>query len=261
MKCSNSLRLHRKRTLITGCMLLLTFALPACLVSQSRYDELAGELDSTRTELEKRERELVTVVNERAALRESVDEMSEALAQMRARNAAAQERIEEFRRLLAKFKSLIDAGKLQIKIQDGRMVVVLPSDVLFKSGDANLSPDGIRTIQEITTVLITIEERKFQIEGHTDDVPIKTYRFPSNWELAAARAVSVIDTMVDAGMPRDRLSAASFADIRPVASNDNEEGRRQNRRIEIVVVPDLSDLPGFEELNKISEEQEADAAP
>jgi chemotaxis protein MotB len=98
--------------------------------------------------------------------------------------------------------------------------------------------------------LSAIPDRKFQVEGHTDNVPIRTEQFPSNWELASARALTVLKTMVDAGMPAARVSAASFGDSKPAASNDSSDGKAQNRRIEIVVVPDLSTLPGFEELQK-----------
>ena len=100
-------------------------------------------------------------------------------------------------------------------------------------------------------VMGSIPDRRFQVEGHTDNVPIKTAQYPSNWELASARAIAVTKALVDASLPADRVSAASYADYRPVSSNDTPEGRAANRRIEIVVVPDLSTLPGFEELRKI----------
>ena len=101
--------------------------------------------------------------------------------------------------------------------------------------------------------LSTIPERRFQVEGHTDNVPIKTAQFPSNWELAAARALIVTKTMVEAGLPGERVSAASFGESKPAVSNDTPDGKAQNRRIEIVVVPDLSTLPGFDELQKASQ--------
>ena len=89
------------------------------------------------------------------------------------------------------------------------------------------------------------------MEGHTDNVPIRTEQFPSNWELASARALTVLKTMVDAGLPAARVSAASFGDSKPTAGNDTTDGKALNRRIEIVVVPDLSSLPGFDELQKV----------
>ena len=88
-------------------------------------------------------------------------------------------------------------------------------------------------------------------EGHTDDVPIKTAKFPSNWELGAARALVVLRTLEEGGVTPAQLSAATYGENRPTAKNDSDEGRAANRRIEIVVVPDLSDLPGYDELQKL----------
>jgi chemotaxis protein MotB len=84
-------------------------------------------------------------------------------------------------------------------------------------------------------------------------VGIKTAQYPSNWELAAARALTVVKTMVEAGLPADRISAASFGEFKPFKPNDTAEGKAANRRIEIVVVPDLSSLPGFDELKKVGQ--------
>ena len=138
------------------------------------------------------------------------------------------------------------------EIVDGRMVVVLASDVLFASGSANLSRDGKSAIGEVAALLADIPDRKFQIEGHTDNVPIRTAVYPSNWELASARALTVLKTMLEAGMPADRISAASFGDSKPARDNETPEGKAANRRIEIVVTPDLSTLPGLEELNRVA---------
>lgn len=170
----------------------------------------------------------------------------------------------EYNDLLKRFKALIDAGKLSVKIVDGRMVVALRSDVLFASGSSTLSQEGATSIREVAVLLAQIPEGSFQVEGHTDNVPIKITEDTSgeakpkgaklapvgvafsNWELASARAITVVKTMVDAGLPATRVSAASYGDSKPIASNDIPEGKAQNRRIEIVVVPDLSKLAGFE---------------
>lgn len=185
-------------------------------------------------------------------LRATVDATKGALEELQKRKAEADARIAEFKALIGKFKSLIDAGKLRVKIVEGRMVVELATDILFGSGSANLSRAGRDAIKAVAEILASIPERTFQIEGHTDNVPIRTAQFPSNWELAAARAINVVTTMVAGGMPPERISAASYADVRPTMSNETKEGRSANRRIEIVVVPDLSSLPGFDELNRVA---------
>ncbi|MEN0067254.1 MAG: OmpA family protein [Myxococcota bacterium] len=220
-------------------------------LEQALTDEKAAATDLARqiVELEEKNAELV---KDRSKLDASVTEMADALRDLKERKAASDERIAEYQSLLDKFKDLIDAGRLTVKIVDGRMVVELASDILFESGKAELSEEGQSSLVDVGKVLAEIEDRNFQVEGHTDNVPIKTERFPSNWELGSARAITVVRTLHEGGIDMDRLSAASFADNRPVSSNGSKSGRAKNRRIEIVVVPDLSQLPGYEELEKLA---------
>ncbi len=210
--------------------------------------ELAQALDA-RAALE---RDKAAMLSDTQQLQSSIDEMQHALVELSKRKAEADARIAEFKGLLARFQTLIDAGKLKVEIVDGRMVVVLASDVLFASGSANLSREGRAAIGEVAALLADIPDRKFQIEGHTDNVPIRTATYPSNWELASARALTVLKTMLEADMPADRISAASYGDSKPARDNETPEGKAANRRIEIVVTPDLSTLPGFDELNRVA---------
>lgn len=212
--------------------------------------ELAGERERNKQLLD----EKAALVADRTRLKGSVEEMKTALAELEARKAAAEARIAEYQSLLVRFKKLIDAGKLSVKIVDGRMVVALATDILFASGSAQLSTDGAAAIGEVAQVLATIPDRSFQVEGHTDNVPIQTEKYPSNWELASARALTVVRTMISAGLPATRVSAASYGEFKPTAPNDTPANKAQNRRIEIVVVPDLSGLPGFDELKQAAAE-------
>jgi chemotaxis protein MotB len=256
---------------------MFTLLFVAC-VGKAKYDALATELERTKTEMKaevgKRDERIQTLeealeaeearskqlgeerarlLTDQSMLKASVSEMEKALRELEERKAQADARIAEFRSLLARFKSLIDAGKLKVKIAYGRMVVELATDILFAPGSADLSPAGRTAIAEVAQVLAGIPEREFQVEGHTDNVPIKTAQWPSNWELASGRAMTVVKAMIEAGLPPDRVSAASYADWKPISPNDTPEGRAANRRIEIVVVPDLSSLPGFDELGKVTE--------
>lgn len=211
---------------------------------QAKSKDLLGRIDRLTAEM-------AAATKDKSRLQASVEDMSRALAELEKRRAEAEARVAEFKNLLTRFRALIDAGKLKVKIVDGRMVVVLATDILFASGSASLSKDGRGAITEVAQVLKTIPQRAFQVEGHTDTVPIATVQYPSNWELAAARAITVLKAMVDAGLPSERVSAASIGETRPVAPNDSPEGKAQNRRIEIIIVPDLSTLPGFEELKRV----------
>jgi len=224
--------------------------LAAC---RAKGDQTAEDVKRCETARAKLEADLTATVKDKAALKATADEMKAALAELDKRKAEADRRLAESKKLLTQLRSMIDAGKLKVKIVEGRMVLALATDVLFASGSADLSPGGLATINEVTGVLLTIPERKFQVEGHTDNVPIHNSRFPSNWQLGAGRAITIVNTMVAAGMSPNRLSAASYGEFRPVAPNDSDLGKSSNRRIEIVVVPDLSMLPGFDELKKAVE--------
>ncbi|MEM7159543.1 MAG: OmpA family protein [Myxococcota bacterium] len=217
--------------------------------------EMANQ-DAELARLEQRlagtEKELAAVIERRSALKASLDQMESALGELRARQQAADRRVADYRAMLERFASLIDAGKLEVKVVDGRMVLALPMDILFSSGQASLTEPGHASLLEVAEVLATIPKRNFQVEGHTDNVPIKTTKFPSNWELGAARALVVLDALEEGGVPSSQLSAASYGEFRPAGRNDDAAGRSSNRRIEIVVMPDLSALPGYDELNRLS---------
>ncbi|MCB9663526.1 MAG: OmpA family protein [Alphaproteobacteria bacterium] len=220
---------------------------------EARIGDLQGSLSAMEADLDAQRERNAQILADRGALRNEVRDMKQALAELQARKEQAEARVRQFKDLVARFQSLIDAGKLDVRIVDGRMVVVLGTDVLFASGSADLSEGGAGAIAEVAAILASIPDRRFQVEGHTDDVPIHTQRYPSNWFLAAARAIGVVNSLVANGMAAEDVSAAAFADTRPVAANDTDEGRAANRRIEIVVVPDLSDLPGYEELSSLEE--------
>jgi chemotaxis protein MotB len=190
---------------------------------------------------------------DRGQLQSSLDEMKKAMDEMKARQAEQRKRLQEFADLTRRFKKLTDAGTLSVKIIDGKMVVSLGSDLLFAQGSSRLSKEGMQAVREVAQQLAAIPEKKYQVEGHTDNVPIATQLFPSNWELASARAISVTKTMIDAGMPAARVSAASLGDTQPVQPNDSAEGKAANRRVAIVVVPDLASLPGYDELQKMAQ--------
>jgi chemotaxis protein MotB len=196
--------------------------------------------------------QLLTLTKDKGQMQASLDDMKKAMDEMKTRQDEEQKRIKEFQDLTNRFKALTDAGTLSIKIQDGKMIVNLGSDVLFGSGSARLSVKGLDTVKEVSKQLTAIADKRYQVEGHTDNVPISSSAFASNWELASARAITVMKAMIDAGMPPNRVSAASYGDTSPLQSNDTAEGRAFNRRIAIVIVPDLSQLPGYDELEKLS---------
>jgi chemotaxis protein MotB len=147
---------------------------------------------------------------------------------------------------MEKLNKMIDAGTLQVKIRNGRMVVQMSSDVVFPPGGIIIKPEAKAAIEQLAQTIKEFPDRKFQVVGHTDGAPIKTARFPSNWELSTQRAVEVTKLMVQAGVPAANISAAGNGEFDPLVANDTPENKTQNRRVEIVFMPKLDELPGFE---------------
>ncbi len=210
------------------------------------------ELANVNTALEEAYTNLARKVAEAGALKSDVKEMEEALKELEMRRARSEANLQSYRDLVQRFQDMIDAGTLKVKVIDGRMIVELATDILFPPGAASLSKDGKTAIAEVADVLASIPNREYQIAGHTDNDPIATEQFPSNWHLGSARAIAVTNLLIKSGLGAERVSAASFADNRPVDTNRTREGKANNRRIEIVMVPDLSTLPGYDELKRLS---------
>jgi chemotaxis protein MotB len=198
-----------------------------------RVDELSGDIG-------KAQRDKEAMMQDLAAMKRSLEDLRRA-------QAAAEKRAKAFRDLVAKFKAMMDSGKLQVEIRNGLMLVKLPDNILFDPGKAELKKEGMDAMAQVTKILIDVEGRKFQVAGHTDNRPIKSAKYRSNWDLSTARALTVVELMIKEGMDARRLSAAGYADSMPVDSNDTDDGRRKNRRIEIVLVPNIEDLPAMDE--------------
>ncbi len=205
---------------------------------KERIRLLDEELARARGDIETREQDLTKVRGEKEA---TVAELEE----LRKQRDAQEQRLAAYRDLQNKFRALVDSGKLEIGFRNGQMVVKLPSSILFASGASELSPAGQTALGDVTRVLVEFKDRRFLIAGHTDNVPIKTRQFRNNWVLSTARAVSVLEFMIANGMPASSVAAAGYADQDPVAANDSEPNKELNRRIEIILVPNLSELPSL----------------
>lgn len=184
---------------------------------------------------------------------QSQDEITRLKQELARRDALAQLRMQQFRELVTDFRPLVDRGVLQIEVVDGRVVLAMAADVLFSSGSAALSDAGKENLKEVARVLSRRPEYEFQVEGHTDDAAINTPQFPNNWYLGSARAIEVVQFLVANGMSAESLSAASFGQWAPVTGNNTPENMARNRRIELVLLPDLGELPGYQLLMEQTE--------
>lgn len=234
-------------------------ALDELAATQSRLSEAERDRDAKAKQIAELEQELEETASERdqmteaerakqkriAELMKDMQATEQELIALRAQQEKAQERLAAFQKLNERFRALVDTGKLTVGFRNGQMVLELPSEVLFSSGQARLSSAGEAALAEVLNILMEFKDRRFIIAGHTDNVAIKSRRFKNNWYLSTARAVSVVEFMIEAGFDPKNVAAAGNGEFDPVGSNDTEEGRQRNRRIEIILVPDLSELPNL----------------
>jgi chemotaxis protein MotB len=184
-----------------------------------------------------------------AAQRRRSAELEEELAARREAEAAALAKMRDaHERLVAALQREIADKDVALEQAHQRLTVAIVDRVLFPSGQATLTPEGQPLIDKIAAALAAVPDRAVLVEGHTDNVPIGAdlqARFPSNWELSTARATEVVKRLIEQShVPAARLSAVGRSDTEPVASNDTEEGRRRNRRIEIIILPPGSPAAG-----------------
>jgi chemotaxis protein MotB len=210
------------------------------------------KIDVLTKKLEALGQDVSRLETERGNLGGELETAKKRMEELRKAQAQAEARASQFRKLVSQFKQLTDAGKLQVELRENRMIVRLGDQILFDPGKTELKKDGEDALRQVTDVLKAIPNRNFQVAGHTDNIPIKSKRFRSNWDLSTARAVEVVNFMIASGMEPKRLSAAGYADQSPVAGNDTAENKAKNRRIEITLVPNLDDLPPIDEALKES---------
>ncbi len=208
-------------------------------------DELAG--------LQKRIGELETQISDREIEIGKLKQGGEALAAEKARlekeRAAKEAEIQRLTKtqedLSKSLKAEIERGDIKIKQVRDRLTINMVEKVLFNSGQALVKPEGLTVLKSVSDILKNVNDKQIRIEGHTDNVPIGVKlrdKFPTNWELSTGRATNVVRYFIEhGGVNRENLEAVGYADTRPVADNETEEGRTANRRIEIALFPkDLS---------------------
>ncbi|NEV61087.1 type VI secretion system protein TssL, long form [Thiorhodococcus minor] len=196
-----------------------------------------------------------TLINQ--ITQETIDEMRDFL-KIEETIADAEEKAEELREAL---KEEIEQGLLEISTIDDQVVIRIREKGSFESASDAISAEFRDMLVKIGDALNRVDG-KIIVAGHTDDIPIETYEFPSNWVLSAARAAAVAHTMTEIGaVDPNRIEIRAYGDNQPLESNDTAEGRAANRRVEIIVLSDRDTETMIQDLTQTLDEQAAKAQP
>jgi chemotaxis protein MotB len=213
--------------------------------TKQRVAELTAKLQQMGVNVEQ-------LSTDKQRLTSSLDETQRALEEYKARAAQLEAIKARFEQLRAKLQKLTNLG-LKVQIRHNRMVISLPGDVLFSSGEDKLKEDGKGVLNAVADVIRKDQQlsaRYFQIAGHTDNKPLAGGQFKDNWGLSAMRARQVLVFMVAAtdaktpggGLDGNHLHAAGYGETDPIADNGTDEGRQANRRVELVLMPDVGEM-------------------
>jgi chemotaxis protein MotB len=227
-------------------------------VLKAEYDTLsavAAGLAKDKQSLTKDKGELEQVLKAKSdTLSQNISDLRQKVATLEADNSKLKEdianlqRIKEekvkevsstYEQLLQNMKSEIAQGQVTISELKGKLTVNMEAAILFDSGKADVKSNGLEILMKMVETLKSVKDKAIRIEGHTDNVQISgalTRQFPTNWELSASRAINVAKYLQQQGLDPANLSAAAFAEYKPVADNGTKEGRAKNRRIEITLV-------------------------
>lgn len=202
------------------------------------YADAASEVETLKEQLLSRGVDLNN-------LNASLEETRRATEEYRVRAEQLEQIRQRFRRLKEKLHSLTNLG-LAVQVRDNRMVIQLPGDVLFSSGSDRLRAEGRKILLQVSKIISgdpELANRDFQVAGHTDNQPLRGGSYRDNWGLSAMRARSVLLFLTkDAGLPKAHWSIAGYAEAHPVAANSTAAGRKKNRRVEIVVMPNVEEM-------------------
>ena len=228
--------------------LLALLVVAAAVFYVWRYQPLQEALEATQRQVADQGRELAALRARASDLEAIRDQLQRASGELKAQVEAKEKELAALRatqeELAEGLKKEIADKQIQVERIRDQLRVEMVDEILFDSGEAVIKPAGLEVLRRVGAVLKKTQDRQIEVQGHTDNVQIVgqlAKRFPTNWELSAARATNVARFLQDeAKIDPTLLSAAGFSEYRPRAPNDTEEGRRKNRRIEILIGPVMS---------------------
>jgi chemotaxis protein MotB len=237
------------RLQVAGAVLAAALAASGC-VSKGEFEKLEADKASEqkqRVALEQQTRELQSqrkaLEDQKALLERQQGDLRgqlQTLAQQKAQlEAANQQTKSQYDGLVRNLQGEVKKGELQVRQYKDMLTVEVAEQLFFNSGRATLKESGKAILKKVGDALKGYDDKIVRVVGHTDNLPIAKplqAQYPSNWELSAARATTVVRYLESAGVPPERLLAAGRGEYSPVASNDDADGRKKNRRIEIMLI-------------------------
>jgi len=241
---------------MTSCVSSKKFKASEARVSQLQLDKANGQdrLAECNTKVKDLNDQKASLLNENSLVQNDLKALSSAskmtIADQARRLKSLQDMIQAQKDVMSKLKnSISDAlmnyktDELSVYIKDGMVYVSLAEKLLFKSGSDVVDPKGREALKSLALVINNTKDIRVMIEGHTDNVPIKTKVFKDNWDLSTARATSIVRILtVDNGFDTNRITASGRGQFHPVKENDTVEGRAGNRRTEVILSPDLKEI-------------------
>jgi chemotaxis protein MotB len=233
------------------CLLLLVSLVSACGVSTAEHAKVVKDLadcanqrDETTVQSNICKNQVKNLTAETEALKKEKESLQSSVSELTSKAQKAEQlekATQTYQDLQKKLEREIQDGQIQLSEMKNRLTMTLVDKILFASGSADVSKEGKKVLDKVITILKDIKDKRIQVEGHTDNVriysAIKT-RYPTNWELSTARATQVARYLQEeGGIDPKFLSATGYSEYQPVASNDSDEGKAKNRRIEIVLLP------------------------
>jgi chemotaxis protein MotB len=200
----------------------------------AKTEELARTIAETTQTIEELKNKNAELEGDKQMLRESIALLK------KTREEEVQTVSRTYEDLLNEMKGEIEQGQIAITELKGKLTVDVVDKILFDSGRAEVKPEGLDVLKRVVEILKTVTDKIIRVEGHTDNVPIAgtlAKRYPTNWELSAARAINITRYLEKEGLDPALLSAAAFGEYQPVADNETPEGRAKNRRIAIILLP------------------------
>ena len=227
----NGRRLHAASAVVAA-----AFMTAGC-VSQGTYDKLETDKNQEIAALQKQrgglQEQVQGLQSQQADLRRQVDALEQQKTQLL---TASKQNQSQYDALVRSLTEEVKKGELQVRQYKDMLTVDVAEQLFFDSGRADLKDTGKAVLKKVGEALKGYEDKVIRLVGHTDNVPIKTKVFPSNWELSVARATTVVRYLQEVGIPPDRMVASGRAEYQPIAENETPDGRKKNRRIEITLI-------------------------